>query len=37
MQEFDIEIQDRRGVENVIADDLSCLSTHISTPILTLS
>ena len=33
MQEFDIEIKDRRGVENVVADHLSRLSTHVSTPI----
>ena len=33
MQEFDIEIRDRRGVENVVADHLSHLSTHVSMPI----
>ena len=33
MQEFDIEIKDRRGVENVVADHLSRLSSDSSTPI----
>ena len=31
IQDFDIEIKDRCGVENVVADHLSHLSTHIST------
>ena len=34
MQEFYLEIKDRLGVENVAADHLSMLSTHIFTPIL---
>ena len=33
MEDFDVEIKDRSCVENVIADHLSRLSTHISTPI----
>ena len=32
MHKFDIEIKDRHGVENVVADHLSRLSTHVSTP-----
>ena len=30
MQEFDLEIKDKCGVENVLADHLSQLSTHVS-------
>ena len=33
MQEFDIEIKDRRGVKNVVEDYLSYLSSYISMPI----
>ena len=34
MQEFDLEIKDRRGVENVVADHLSRLPGEVSIPIL---
>ena len=34
MQEFDLEIKDRRGVENVVADHLSTLLGEVSIPIL---
>ena len=32
MHEFEIEIKDRRDVENVVADHLSHLATHVSMP-----
>ena len=34
MQEFDLKIKDRRGVENVVADHLSRLPGEVSIPIL---
>ena len=34
MQEFDLEIKDRHGVENVVVDHLFLLSTCFSIPLL---
>ena len=33
MQDFDLEIKDSHGIENVVTDHLSHFSTHISIPI----